>query len=468
MKKRLMFGLIGVFIISFIFMPITTNASENRVTRLSGVSRYFTSLKIAKEISNYGEINSVILVDGRNYPDALASAILSKKYNGSILMINWNISDPSQQINYIVSRLKEDEPIYIIGGENSIDGSVEKFFYGIGHSNIKRISGADRYDTNCKIVKEANVKEGTPIILANSESFADALSMSAISTAKEYPIFLTKKDNIPANILEEIIRIKPKKVYIAGGEKAVSSNVENEIKKELSYIANDSVLRLSGNDRYETSMEILNYFKDEFDKKNILIASGEKFPDALSGAALAGKINAPILVTNSQSVVDNKDKLNEYKNVRLLGGVFSVEEFTERRLNNENKFSFRFDLAYEKDGKKYVAGNFNKFSDDVKEVEAYCKYYGIPCHVVYTEGEEPAFWSLGQYIPISTKVEVEVTDDTEIKVIDWENENDDSLNNFKNINFEEFKTRKGWTGNPIISLEFENNKLLRIKQEYRP
>ncbi|MGL4731164.1 MAG: cell wall-binding repeat-containing protein [Clostridium sp.] len=466
MKKRLMFGLIGVFIISFIFMPITTNASEGRVSRISGKDRYFTSVEMGKSFGEDNKINSVILVDGKKYPDALTASILSKKNNGPIILIDTQNHREAEQLGFIQENLDKEGTVYLVGGQNNLDYWLVEYFEFWEYKNIKTIAGYDRYDTNCKIVREANVKEGTPIILANSESFADALSVSAISTVKEYPIFLTKEDSIPVNILEEIIRIKPTKVYIAGGEKAVSSNVENEIKKQLSYIENDSVVRLSGNDRYETSMKILNYFKGEFNKENILIASGEKFPDALSGSALAGKINAPILLTNSQSIVDNKDKLDEYKNVKLLGGVFSVEEYTERRLNQENKFSFRFDSAYEKDGKKYVVGNFNKLSDDVKEVEAYCRYYGIPCGVVYIEGEEPTIWDLGQDIPISTKVEVEVNDDTEIKVIDWEKE--DLLNDRKNINFEEFKTRTGWTGHPIISLEFENNKLLRIKQEYRP
>lgn len=47
----------------------------------------------------------------------------------------------------------------------------------------------------------------------------------------------------------------------------------------------DEIKRIAGSDRYETSLEIAR----EFNSKNIVIASGENFPDALSGALVAKK-----------------------------------------------------------------------------------------------------------------------------------------------------------------------------------
>ena len=82
--------------------------------------------------------------------------------------------------------------------------------------------------------------------------------------------------------------------YIAGGTAAVSSEVEKQL-KDLNL---GTIKRLAGGDRYETSVLIAETF---YNKSTLAyLASGDDFPDGLTGGVLArlsrdGK-GAPLLL----------------------------------------------------------------------------------------------------------------------------------------------------------------------------
>ena len=108
-----------------------------------------------------------------------------------------------------------------------------------------------------------------------------------------------------------------------------------------------AVLRVSGGTRYETSFAIAEQLKDvlgvkEFD--TIIVASGESYPDALSGSYLSTTKNAPILLTNKSMnntvLTYIKENLSSNGMVYILGGVNSVTQSFEDSLNDagiENK-----------------------------------------------------------------------------------------------------------------------------------
>jgi len=92
------------------------------------------------------------------------------------------------------------------------------------------------------------------------------------------------------------------------------------------------VTRFGGVNRYETSRIIAeNNFKN-YDMKNVVIASGNNFPDGLSGVTLARRLNAPLLLVDknpedsgSQVVLDYIVKnLKKDGNIYILGGQGAV------------------------------------------------------------------------------------------------------------------------------------------------
>lgn len=95
--------------------------------------------------------------------------------------------------------------------------------------------------------------------------------------------------------------------------------------------ANYTVSRIDGATRYETSTNIANNYSSG-KLENIIIASGDDFPDALSGCVLSSKVNAPILLVgkdtkSSQASINFiKSKLNVNGTIYVLGGESSVNE----------------------------------------------------------------------------------------------------------------------------------------------
>lgn len=312
--------------------------ADSRVERLYGNDRYETSINIAN-YSKSGQLDSVIVTNGEDFADALSGSILQSLGDYPVMLVNRSVKNSDKTLNYIENNLKKDGTIYILGGEASVDTEFESYFKEKGFNKVVRLGGKDRYETNIKIVNSANVKEGTPIVIANGENFPDALSISSTAAYKGYPIFITPSDSIPKAVEEKIKEIKPSKVYIIGGTGSISSSIENKAKE----ISKD-VVRIQGKDRYETSMNVCKYFGKSSD--NIVIASGEAFPDSLSGSAIAAKFKAPIVIIDESNANSFKNYVDsqKFKKVIILGGEGVVSKNIEKSLNDNIEINVTNDL----------------------------------------------------------------------------------------------------------------------------
>lgn len=93
--------------------------------RFAGADRYETAVEVAKAYKNVlrKDIDTIILVDGTKYPDALASASVASMNNGAVLLTNpKKLSKLTKE--YIVGN-KNIKNIIIVGGENSVSSSIE-------------------------------------------------------------------------------------------------------------------------------------------------------------------------------------------------------------------------------------------------------------------------------------------------------------------------------------------------------
>lgn len=280
--------------------------------RLGGSNRFDTAMSIAKEYSS-SKVNAVVIANAYNFPDALTGSTLAAKKNAPILLVGSPTQD-AVTFNYIKNNLNPSGTVYMLGGTGVVSNSVVSKLKGYGFKDFKRLGGSDRFDTNLSIVNETNVPKGTNIVVANSSSFADSLSISGISGSKQMPIFLVNGSSFKSDMLTKIKSIAPKKIYIVGGTGVVSTTIE----KQLKSIGN--VTRLGGTDRYETSLKIANEFKSN--TTTAMISTGLNFPDSLAGSVLASKYNAPILlvrdnVTAQKKFIDN----SSIKKLYILGGT---------------------------------------------------------------------------------------------------------------------------------------------------
>lgn len=94
-----------------------------------------------------------------------------------------------------------------------------------------------------------------------------------------------------------------------------------------------SFSRIAGQDRYETAAKIATSTFTTAD--NVLVASGENYPDALSGNYLAGFKAGPILLTPQaqlSSFTSSALSTLQAKNVTILGGTSAVSTNVENQL----------------------------------------------------------------------------------------------------------------------------------------
>ncbi len=103
--------------------------------------------------------------------------------------------------------------------------------------------------------------------------------------------------------------------------------------------------RIYGQSRYQTAMEIANEYKEIFNPEkfeSVVVATGDEFPDALTGSFVSISNRAPMLLTSKKSAAVNNEVLEyisantvEGATVYLLGGEGAVNADFEAALKNK-------------------------------------------------------------------------------------------------------------------------------------
>lgn len=161
-------------------------------------------------------------------------------------------------------------------------------------TQISRLSGADRYETAAAISRHGftDPAKVSTLVVASGADFPDALSAAPLAAKLGGPLLLTHPSGLPAATTTEIKRLKPSKIVLIGGTTAVPAAVETALKSLVT--AGGTVPRISGADRYATSVAIGKYGWSS--STAAFIATGFDYPDALSAGAAAGKLGAPAVL----------------------------------------------------------------------------------------------------------------------------------------------------------------------------
>lgn len=243
-------------------------------------------------------------------------------------------------------------------------------------SDVKKITGSDRYETAGKIMgnflplSQVPEVKGTVILVnADGNKLADGLSASGLAGVLKAPILLTHKDKLPA---ETDSRLESARViYIIGSENSVSTNLE----RKLSNNGGFEVHRIGGNDRFETSCNVANEIlkiKKEIGK--VYITNGYRGEaDAMSISSVAARDGEPIILTNGKTI-DNASAsiLEKAKGKYAIGGVNNitvklVDQIGATRISGNDRFETNAKIV-----KNFYSGNLDKFflSDGYKLVDA--------------------------------------------------------------------------------------------------
>ncbi|HBE8478611.1 ATP-binding protein [Clostridioides difficile] len=233
--------------------------------------------------------------------------------------------------------------------------------YNNSYSNVVTVAGEDRIETAIELSnkyynsddKHAITDSATDsVVLVGSQAIVDGLVASPLASEKHAPLLLTSKDKLDSNVKSEIKRVMDlkstsgintsKKVYLAGGVNSISKEVENEL-KDMGL----KVTRLSGDDRYETSLAIADEVGLDNDKA--FVVGGTGLADAMSIAPVASQLKksngdldvvdgdaTPIVVVDGKAKTINnetEDFLNNAQ-VDIIGGENSVSKDVEKSIDD--------------------------------------------------------------------------------------------------------------------------------------
>ena len=257
------------------------------IERLSGQDRVGTALSISEK--GWTSADTVILCEYADFPDSIASTPFAVSLDAPILLTQGTALDPR-----VVEEIKRLQPgrVVLLGGTGVLKPAIEeelgKFDFPIV---VERIGGQNRYETSVLLAQKV---PNDVVILANGDTFPDALSAASFAGIKQIPIVLTSK-KMPEFVLNYLNETQPRQIIVIGGEGAIPSEGLTDHGFAIE-------TRLGGQDRYETNAAVVSFVQDAYETDDLFLASGITFPDAVAGTVLAAKYKAPLLLTEKEDI----------------------------------------------------------------------------------------------------------------------------------------------------------------------
>lgn len=294
--------------------------------RIAGSDRYDTAALIAEDTrAVVGQIDTVYLASGMNYPDALAAGPASAAVGGTLLLTTPTAlpAETRQELQ----RIKPTK-VVVVGGPGAVSPRViDAVRSAVPAAKITRAQGADRYATADVIVRGAFAPGNEPLaFIATGRSYADALSAGAAAASLGAPVILVDGSarNLPASTVKLLSDLGVETIGIVGGTGAVSASIERSLTARY---GSGDVRRFAGADRYGTATAVNSEVFGFTDYA--VVASGVNYPDALAGVPYAAALGAPVYLTPPQCIAGiMRDGLANQRTsvLGILGGTGAVSD----------------------------------------------------------------------------------------------------------------------------------------------
>lgn len=301
------------------------------VDRVAGGDRYETAAAIAREFPA-DATDTVVVASGEVFADALSAqspdAAQPARTPQSLgvaqpVVLTKQDALPSATANVLTEL--SPSTIVVLGGPGAISAEVETLLAQYA-PEVVRVGGADRYETSALLAEQ--FPTGLPVVyLASGADYPDALAGGARATRDDAPMLLTDPARLREVTAQVLTDLKPEAVVVIGGPGAVSDDVVAAVTGLV-----PDTTRIYGGDRYGTAAELAQGYEYDSD---VFLATGQGFPDALTGGVLAGYHASPLLLTKSDSVPTATTAAAEVlspQQVTLFGGEKAIGATVQARL----------------------------------------------------------------------------------------------------------------------------------------
>lgn len=214
--------------------------------RLAGTNRYHTAQLVAQEVKTLGgNVGTVFLATGLNFPDALAASSLAASM-GSPILLTEKDALPSQTDASL--RALRPSRVVVCGGTGAVSSGVSSAISGkavYGSPVVVRVAGDNRYHTGQLIAEWGASASGgnlapdgiDGVYLATGENYPDALAggvLAGIGGPQWRPLVLTMGQSLVPQA-KSVITGNPTIGFVTavGGEGVLSTAVVNAAKNLL-------------------------------------------------------------------------------------------------------------------------------------------------------------------------------------------------------------------------------------------
>ncbi len=272
------------------------SARLTKMSRFAGADRIDTSVQVSRASFGNAQAKSAVLARHDTFPDALGGIPLAYATKGPLLMtptagLDRRVADELRRA------LPPGSKVYLLGSTASLSQGVEKAVADLGYKPV-RLMGADRFGTSVAIVHEIEKIAGgdVPIVLATGLDFPDALTAGGLATNLAGAVLLTSDASLPPVVYDYVwLRTYERPwepvhpLWIVGGRASASLGAYG-----------DGVIpshRIFGSDRYATAVAVARSFTPRMQEPILGVASGENFPDALTGGLFMASNGGHLLLT---------------------------------------------------------------------------------------------------------------------------------------------------------------------------
>jgi DNA-binding beta-propeller fold protein YncE/putative cell wall-binding protein len=152
-----------------------------------------------------------------------------------------------------------------------------------------------RYTTSLAVSRAQFPRGARVVVIATGQNWPDAICASPLAAAAQGPLLLVPPSGVTADLSKELRRLGAQHAIVVGGSAAVPTSTLEAL---LDVPGLQDAVRVSGADRYQTSLEIADVLKLlQPHPAAAFLVTGANFPDALGASAPAAALGAPILLT---------------------------------------------------------------------------------------------------------------------------------------------------------------------------
>ena len=311
---------------------VDADLADVTLTRYGGADRYATSLLVAEAVAADagGSLDSVVLVSGLSWHEAVVAASVAGRLDAPVLMT------PPTELRAdaleFLQRVGASQAVLVSAGADdesrSISSGVASALESVG-LDVEWVGGAGRYETGVAAARRAGTAGtlgdfGSTAIVASGEVFADALVAGPLSARGGHPVLLSSQASLDSGVESYLSDEDIRHVVLMGGTAALSSAVENSIGA-----LGIAVSRMAGATRYDTAIETARFMAEHsggacFDGSAIGLARAQVPFDSFSAAPLLARLCAPLVLSEPGAIPS--------ETAAFLDSARQADDVTELRL----------------------------------------------------------------------------------------------------------------------------------------